>query len=76
MVFAVSTDHKVKVKGCEKINKYLDLARKGDPRSVMVKVMDCRIVISDFEFQSFYYVHFGTKTLGKGLNLIILLAKG
>ena len=43
---------------------------------VMVKAMDCRIVVSDFEFQSRYYVHFQTNTLGKGRNLLILPAYG
>ena len=42
----------------------------------MVKAMDSRIVVSEFEFQSRYYVHFGTNTLGKGMNPIILPAMG
>ena len=32
------------------------------PRGVMVKTMDCGIVVSEFEFQSRYYVHFRTNT--------------
>ena len=41
------------------------------PRSVMVKAMDCGIV-SEFELQSRYYVHYRSNTLEKGMNLIIL----
>ena len=37
----------------------------GWARSVMVKAMDCGIVVSEFELQSRYYVHFRTNTLGK-----------
>ena len=29
----------------------------------MVKVLDCGIVVSEFELQSHYYVHFQTNTL-------------
>ena len=45
------------------------------PCSVMVKAMDCGIVISEFELQSRYYVHFRKNTLGKGMNTLILPAK-
>ena len=38
------------------------------PRGVMVKVMDCGIVVGEFELQSRYYVHFRTNILGKGIN--------
>ena len=42
---------------------------RGCPRGVMVKAMDCGIVVSEFELQSRYCVHFRTKTLGKGTIL-------
>ena len=42
----------------------------------MVKVLDCRIVLSEFEFQSPVYFQFWTNTLGKGMNLDIILAMG
>ena len=42
----------------------------GWPRGVMVKAMDS--VISEFELQPRYYVHFRTNTLGKGMNPLIL----
>ena len=40
----------------------------GCPRGVMVKAMDCGIVVSEFVLQSRYYVHFRANTLGKGMN--------
>ena len=49
---------------------------RGCPRGVMVKVMDCRIVVCEFVLQSRYYVHFRATTLGKGINLLILPAMG
>ena len=44
-----------------KLQKYVG----GCPRGVMVKVMDCEIVVSEFKLQSRYYVHFRANTLGK-----------
>ena len=49
---------------------------RGGPRRVMVKAMDCRIVVSKFVLQSRYYVHFRAITLGKGMNPFILPAIG
>ena len=46
------------------------------PRDVMVKAMDCGIVVSEFVLQSRYYVHFRTNTLGEGMNPLILPAMG
>ena len=37
----------------------------GCPRGVMVKAMDCGIVVSEFVLQSCYYVHFKQMHLGK-----------
>ena len=48
----------------------------GCTRGVMVKAMDCGIVVSEFEFQSLYHVHIRTNTLGKGMNSLILPAMG
>ena len=42
----------------------------------MVKVIDCRIVISEFELSSRYYIHFRQLSLGEGINLFILPAMG
>ena len=48
--------------------------RRGCPRSVMVKVLECGILVSGFELQLRYYVHIRTNTLRKGMNPLILLA--
>ena len=42
----------------------------------MVKAMDCEIVVSDFELQPRFYVHFRANTIGKGMNSPILTAVG
>ena len=44
----------------------------GCPRGVMVKAMNCGIVVREFVLQSRYYVHFRPNTLGKGMNPLIL----
>ena len=49
---------------------------RGCPCGVIVKAMDCGIVVSEFVLQSRYYVHFRANTLGKGMNPLILLAMG
>ena len=49
---------------------------RGCPRGVMVKVMDCGIVVREFVFQSRYYVHFRANTFGKGMNPLTLPAMG
>ena len=46
------------------------------PRGVMVKAIDCGIVVSESELRSRYYVHFRTNTIGKGTNPLILPAMG
>ena len=46
------------------------------PRGVMVKTMDCRIVVCELVLQSRYYVHFRANTLGKGMNPFIHPAMG
>ena len=46
------------------------------PRGVMVKAIECGIVVSEFVLQSRYYVHFRANTLGKGMNPLILPAMG
>ena len=42
----------------------------------MVEAMDCGIVVSEFELQSRYYVHFRTNALGESMNPLILAAIG
>ena len=41
---------------------------RGCPRDVMVKAMDCGIVVREFVLQSHYYVHFRANTLRKGIE--------
>ena len=48
----------------------------GCPRGIIVKAMDCGIVVSEFVLQLRYYVHFRANTLGKGMNPLILPAYG
>ena len=40
----------------------------GSLCGVMAKVLDCDIIVSGFELQSRYCVHFRTNTLEKGMN--------
>ena len=50
--------------------------RRGFPRGLMVKAMDCGIVVSATGVRTRYYVHFRANTLGKGMNPHILPAMG
>ena len=50
--------------------------QRGCPRGVMVKAVDCGIVVREFVLQSRYYIHFWANTLGKGMNPLILPAMG
>ena len=40
----------------------------------MFEVLDCEIVVSDFEFHPHYYIHFWTNTLRKSMIPLILKA--
>ena len=42
----------------------------------MIKAMDYGIVVLEFKLKSRNYVHFGTNTLGKGRNPLILSSMG
>ena len=46
---------------------------RRSPGDVVVNVLDCHIVESEFEFRLRYYVHFWNNTLEKCMNLFILL---
>ena len=48
----------------------------GSSRGVIVKAMDCGIVVSEFVLQSRYYVHFRANALGKCMNPLNLPAMG
>ena len=41
------------------------------PYDVLVNVLNCNIVVSEFELQSCYYVDFWTNTHGKGMIPLI-----
>ena len=41
-----------------------------NPYNAVVNVCDHDIVVSEFEFQSCYYIHFRTNTLGKGMDIL------
>ena len=60
-----------KRKKCNQMKIY-----KGCPRGVMVKAMDCGIVVREFVLQSRYYVHFRVNTIGKGMNPLTLSSYG
>ena len=40
----------------------------GGHRGVMIKAIDCEIVVSELVLKSRYYIHFRANTLGKGMN--------
>ena len=42
--------------------------RRRCPRGVMVKAMNCGIVVSEFVLQSCSYVHFRANILGNGMS--------
>ena len=42
-----------------------------DSRDVVVNVHDYKIIVSEFELQSGYHVHFWTNSLGKGMESLI-----
>ena len=44
---------------------------RGCPLGVIVKAMDCGIVVSEFVLQSRHYVHFRANTLRKGIKPIL-----
>ena len=54
----------------------LFLIFRGCPCGVIVKAMDCRIVVSEFELQSHYCAHFRSNTFEKGMNSLILPPMG
>ena len=47
---------------------------RRESRGVMAKALDCDIVVSEFEFQSCYYIHFQAKAL-RGRRLCDIIAK-
>ena len=43
----------------------------GNPDDMMVNVLDCDIVVSEFMHQSLYYIHFQIHTLRESMNPFI-----
>ena len=41
------------------------------PHGIVVKVLDCDIVVREFELELRYYFHFRTNTIGKGIKPVI-----
>ena len=54
--------------------KFTKKSLGGGPRRVLVKAMDCRIVVREFVLQSRFYVYFRANTHGKFMNPLILPA--
>ena len=52
------------------------IGMEGSSCGLLVKAMDCEIVVNEFELQSHYNVHFRTNTLWKDINLLTLTAIG
>ena len=50
---------------------YLHSFIRGNHRGVAVNVLNCDIIVIEFEHQLRYYVPFQTNTLGKGMNFVI-----
>ena len=62
-------------------NEYIGLVYKMSgcfvsPRSAVANVLDCDNVVSEFELQSSYYIHFRIDTFGKGINPLLPMNMG
>ena len=57
-------------------NSATEIQTMVSSRGVMVKAVDCGIVVREFVLQSRYYVHIRANTLRKGMNPLILPAMG
>ena len=44
----------------------------GSSRGIVANMLNCNIVLSEFELQLCYYIHFQTNTLRKGMNSLII----
>ena len=50
------------------INVNVNRRAEGNLRCVVVNVLTCDIVVTEFELQLCYYVHFWTNILGNGMS--------
>ena len=53
-----------------------NIVSSGDPCGVVANVVDCEIIVIEFELQLRYYLHFPINSFGKNMNSIIPLAIG
>ena len=56
--------------------KILTNIDRGNLRGKVAKVLQCDIVVNEFNLQSRYYVHFKDNTLGKGMKPLFSSAIG
>ena len=49
----------------------LDSSREESPSGSVADVLNCDIVVNDFEIQSWYYVYFRANALGKRMTSFI-----
>ena len=47
------------------------MSENGVSCGIMANMLVCIIVVSEFKLYSYYYVHFQTNTLGKGMNAVM-----
>ena len=64
----------IKWKGLIEIIKLLVFYRKRSRLGIVADVLNCDIVVNEFELQSHYYIQFQTNTLAKGMNPLIPLS--
>ena len=50
------------------------IALREVPMALWLTILDCNIIVSEFEMQSCYYIHFLTNILGKGMRPLISLS--
>ena len=55
---------------------YSKIMQRVTVNSVMAKVLDCGLVVSEFDLDSGYYIHLLVNTLEKGMSTFILPALG
>ena len=53
------------------VEYFLETIWRGRSRSVVVNVLNCNIVVREFELQWRYHVHCRTDTIWKDMNLVI-----
>ena len=66
----------IKLTGTITQSKGWPKSSSGCLRDIIVKALDCGMVVSEFERQSSDYVRFRTNNLGKIMNPLILPAMG